>query len=339
MAIDHRSAAGNFGSLVAMRKQHFLQSEDGAVSATEVDAYRKKVEEFKADCEGPGVSVAIFGKIGSGAFVTTENASFLIEQRGIGFDWNEAQRLLHRAEAIADQASEWWPWEKPSDEDSRRQVKRREAKDLERRPHLDRAFGLMSAVLSAVSEEGRRLDEGEDDEVAKDVRSGNYKAGMQVIEEDIDRCEGLLYTAAQRNAQLTYTTGMLSGVSMLLIVCALIGGAFLATGTAAASGVALLAGGLGAVVSVMQRMTSGALKLDVHAGDSMLFRFGALRPAIGGILGLAVSALFAAGLLPAISVDPGAELAFYGGIGFLAGFNERFAQDMIATSGKALASR
>lgn len=336
MTIDHRSAAGDFGSLVSLRKQHFRAHPDGAVTAAEAETYRNRVNEFKSRCLGPGVRVAIFGNIGSGAFVTAEQATFLVEERSINFDWTAAQRLLHQAESISDQAAEWWPYEALDESANGRARKRREAKDKERRPHVDRAFDLMGAVLSAVNEENRRVMEkgGTSDE--RDVRSDNFKASMEVIEKDIRRAYELLDKAAQRHAQLTYTTGMLFGVGLLGIACAAIGASFYLTGTSADDGVALLAGGLGAVVSVMQQMTSRALRLDENAGSSMLFRFGALRPLIGAILGLAVAALFASGLLPAISVEPEQELPFYGAIGFLAGFSERFAQDMIANSGRPL---
>jgi hypothetical protein len=64
--------------------------------------------------------------------------------------------------------------------------------------------------------------------------------------------------------------------------------------------------------------------------------YGALRPVIGGIFGLALFVLFEGGLLPAIEVEEGSNLPFYAGVGFLAGFNERFAQDMLVGSGKPL---
>lgn len=336
MTLDHRSAVGDFQSLVSLRAQHFKASADGELSAADMDAYRQRVNKFKANCVGPGVRVAIFGRISSGAFVTAERASFLVQERSISFDWTEAQRLLHRADSVADQAAEWWPWEAVGTPERSRARKRREANDLERRPHVDRAYDLMTAVLSAVNQEHQRTSrqfaietpEGEE----SDVRSGNYRAGIKVIQEDIERAEALLDTAAQQRAQLTYTTGMLIGAAIVGLACLLIGAAFYLTETAAADGVALLAGSLGAVVSVLQRMTTGRLRLDEHAGSSMLFRFGALRPAIGGLLGLAVMAIVASGLISALVVPSGQELPFYAAVGFLAGFNERFAQDVIASS-------
>jgi hypothetical protein len=84
-----------------------------------------------------------------------------------------------------------------------------------------------------------------------------------------------------------------------------VGGLFFSlTATSAINGVALLAGGLGALVSVLQRMTSGRLQLGFHAGANILLIFGALRPLIGAILGMAVFVFLAGGLLPVISVEP-----------------------------------
>ena len=150
------------------------------------------------------------------------------------------------------------------------------------------------------------------------------------------RANVLLHEAAQRAAQGRYGTGMVFGVLALAAVCAIIGGIFAVAGIAAWNGVALLAGGLGALVSVLQRMTSGTLKLDVRATRQMLLWLGAMRPVVGGLFGMAVFAILEGGLLPAITIPAGSELAFFAGVGFLAGFNERFAQDMLASSGRGM---
>ena len=335
--MDHHTAAGEFQALISLRSEQLRQASNGQVSNEQEKVYRQHLVDFKNGCPGPGIRVAIFGGSGTGVFVTAERATFVVRQRQIQFDWTQAQRLLHRADAIADQAAEWWPPVEASSSESRRDRKRREESSQERRPHIDRAYDLMTAVLSAIDQENSRALRLRDNGEAVDVRSDAYTTTMTVIEAEIERAEELLDTAGQRQAQLSYTKGMLIGAVALGISCLLIGAAFYATGTAAANGVALLAGGLGALVSVLQRMTSGSLRLDVHAGNGMLFRFGALRPAIGAILGMAVFALLAGGLLPAVSAAPNQELAFYAGIGFLAGFNERFAQDMIADSEHRLA--
>lgn len=334
--MDHHTAVGEFQALVALRAKHLRKAPDGLVSRKQARNYSQRRIEFKNACPGPGVRIAIFGSTGSGAFVTAERASFMVHERLINFAWTDAQRLLHRADAIADQAAEWWP-RIENGKLPRQQRKQKEANDLERRPHIDRAYNVMTAILSAIAQESRRVSESKKSRDEKrDARSDAYRASMVVIEADLIRAEALLDAAAQRQAQLSYTKGMLLGATAIGLISLAVGVAFYLTDTPAADGVALLAGALGALVSVLQRMTSGSLRLDAHAGTGMLFRFGALRPVIGAILGMAVFAFLVGGLLPAISSAPNEELAFFAAVAFLAGFNERFAQDVIARSGKQL---
>jgi hypothetical protein len=49
--------------------------------------------------------------------------------------------------------------------------------------------------------------------------------------------------------------------------------------------------------------------------------------------------LFEGGILPEFEAADTEPLAFYGGVAFLAGFNERFAQDMLAGSQRQLTNR
>jgi hypothetical protein len=58
---------------------------------------------------------------------------------------------------------------------------------------------------------------------------------------------------------------------------------------------------------------------------------GAVRPFVGAAFGMALTALVLGGVLSFVEV-PRSELAFFAALGFLAGFNERFAQDMLAAS-------
>jgi hypothetical protein len=92
-----------------------------------------------------------------------------------------------------------------------------------------------------------------------------------------------------------------------------------------------MAGGVGAIVSVMNRMTSGSLILVAESGKAIIRLLGAIRPLLGGVLGLALYVLLSAGLVSfAATPEDGKEVLLAAGLGFLAGFSERFAQDMIA---------
>ena len=190
---------------------------------------------------------------------------------------------------------------------------------------------LTTQVLSAIEYENARyrtvLQQAPDTAYAP---SEHYVNELAIARGELDRARDLLEIGGQRDAQVTYGLGMTLGVAALVLLCALLGGAFLWLDAPAYYAVAVPAGGLGAVVSVLQRMTSGRLQLDVHAGREMLLAYGAVRPLIGAVFGTVAFVLIAGGLLPSITVSTDAPLAFYAGIGFLAGFNERFAQDMLA---------
>ncbi len=109
-------------------------------------------------------------------------------------------------------------------------------------------------------------------------------------------------------------------------------------GIKARYGVGVPAGGLGATVSVLTRMTSQRMRLNYETQPRLLSAYGALRPAIGAVFGMVVFALIAGGLVPALAVptDQGTLVSFYAVFGFLAGFNERFAQDMLAGAASVL---
>ncbi|HEX4556474.1 MAG TPA: hypothetical protein VH249_20965 [Xanthobacteraceae bacterium] len=140
--------------------------------------------------------------------------------------------------------------------------------------------------------------------------------------------------AAVRHAKFDYFLGMLIGAalcSVLVAVSALILTRHLSSPDATVRTLigCLTAGGVGAVVSVMSRMTFGELTLDHEAGRRILTMLGAFRPVIGMVLGAAMWVLAASGVLAVGPKDPAQLPFFYILIAFLAGFSERWAQDML----------
>ncbi|GIM89733.1 hypothetical protein [Paractinoplanes toevensis] len=93
----------------------------------------------------------------------------------------------------------------------------------------------------------------------------------------------------------------------------------------------LIGGGIGAMTSVMVRITRGQrLSVDVNQGGFVTFLAGMFRPVIGAVFGVAFYFLLEGGLIPIATDDNRAH--FYGGLSFIAGFTERWAQDMIVRS-------
>lgn len=135
--------------------------------------------------------------------------------------------------------------------------------------------------------------------------------------------------AANGQAQLIY----FGGIATVMLALAAIGTLWLSL-TWATPIAALIAGAIGAVVSVVQRINSGSFELDYDVGGPYIFFLGGLRPLIGGAFAVAISFAFDGGLLHApVAASETADhrrLALLV-ISFLAGFSERFAQDTLTS--------
>lgn len=98
---------------------------------------------------------------------------------------------------------------------------------------------------------------------------------------------------------------------------------------------ALLAGAIGAVVSVVARINSGRFDLEYDVGRVYPFFLGGLRPLMGGAFGLGLYFAVTSGLLDIIPVPAeGTNERFYAivVVSFVAGFSERWAKDTLAVA-------
>lgn len=152
----------------------------------------------------------------------------------------------------------------------------------------------------------------------------------------------------QRQARFEYLGGVALGLVLTLALFAGLGAlaavhwpnqiaapAFLA---------ATLAGSVGALVSVVQRMASGDLVLDYTAARWQKTLIGAARPLVGGIFAAVVQFALLGGLLTmqgsmSSAQNTPATFAFFALTGFAAGFSERFATDILERAGATLTSQ
>lgn len=237
------------------------------------------------------------------------------------FSWEPARDLLHRTDAIADRAELWF------------------STSEERIPHIERAGSLSTQVLAVVGREWRRR---------VDMRTPNDAPATETFRTEVAgllpyvrEAEDLLKLAATHRAQTEYLRGIGWGALALTVFSALGGAALYHFGLSAATAIALPTGGLGAVISVLQRLTTGSLELDFRAPTSRLRVFGLARPWVGGIFGMVLFALLQSGLAGVAAHVPasdGGQLAYYGMLGFIAGFNERFAQDAVSGTARTVGS-
>jgi hypothetical protein len=192
-------------------------------------------------------------------------------------------------------------------------------------------------VFSVVEEAFRMLDDDRDDEDRKCV---------EALRERLREAEEFMLRSAARRAQSHYLKGvLLGGVAIAAILASLTAVLEITGEMSQFRGTLLLvavAGAVGAAISVPMRMTSGSFRmnlptLNAEMKGTDLHLVGALRPMMGLVLALASYTVVLAGLVP--MKDGEGELkqaALYVTIGFLAGFTERFAQDMFVRSGNGL---
>jgi hypothetical protein len=143
--------------------------------------------------------------------------------------------------------------------------------------------------------------------------------------------EQYAYVAAMKSALIRYLTGIFVGA----VVVALCVYATVALSPALEVGspvaVCLACGGIGAMVSVMVRITNRRkVQVGIDQGRFVTVLSGAFRAIIGAVFGAVLFVLVAGGLLPIATPPAGEKLSlFFAGLAFLAGFSERWAQDTI----------
>jgi hypothetical protein len=174
-----------------------------------------------------------------------------------------------------------------------------------------------SHLLSLVDRRASHVDEaGNADALAEERKA-------------LDRAEEYYHDAANGQAQIVYFAGM----ALVAIAIAVVSSIWLTLDWATPVA-ALVAGALGAVVSVIQRINAGKFTLEYDVGRPYALFLGGLRPLIGGAFAVVISFAVNGGLLHLpISSDPSAsrKLALLA-VSFVAGFSERWAQDTLAAA-------
>jgi hypothetical protein len=192
-------------------------------------------------------------------------------------------------------------------------------------------FGIVGALLGAI------------DQPPHTGRTRSFSSNLRAVESlenQLEQARRYYDRSAQHQAQYEYFLGMLFGLVALLV-------AVVGLGVIAQSDLlkepllaAPLAGGAGALVSVMTRMTRGQLLVNYESGRRTIRLIGAMRPVIGALFGGALYLLLAGGLVT-IAQTPTNEtklLYFYTATAFLAGFSERWAQDVVAGAEGAISN-
>jgi hypothetical protein len=184
-------------------------------------------------------------------------------------------------------------------------------------------FGVIATLLGTLDQRQLDMVSGKTDKAF-----GSDPAEIATLERELAQAQAYYRQSAQRQAQLEYLLGMLTFLVLAAVVTAIV--AITAGALDTPAMLSVLGGATGAVVSVLSRMSGGSLKLTPESGKKTIRALGFMRPVIGATFG-AVIYLFLDGGIVDVLAPPttGSHLAFYAGLGFLSGFSERFAQDVI----------
>ena len=161
------------------------------------------------------------------------------------------------------------------------------------------------------------------------------------LERELDLIGASYEQAASREAQIVYLGGMLMGVLALCALAVPVG--LLLRGTDVPVDLTtffgcVIAGALGALISVVTRMSADKFHVRHEVGRGYVQRVAAFRPFIGGIFGVLVYLALAGDVVTGITVPPPTDMpkrfAFFLVFAFAAGFSERMVKEVLrSTSG------
>ena len=162
------------------------------------------------------------------------------------------------------------------------------------------------------------------------------KAFVEGQRKELQRIERFYNRAGNGQARILFFWGMVQGLAVLVLLTALaVGLTRLVDGLDGGSPhwgeiqlfvISVMAGALGALLSVLSRMASltGKFVLDHELGRKNVRWIGIYRPFVGGIFGMATFLLLASGILQTESPGADRDFAYYGILALFSGFFERF---------------
>ena len=190
-------------------------------------------------------------------------------------------------------------------------------------------FGAIVSLLGVLETQARNP---EDPGLAMERALVNFRR-------DLSGAARYYRRAAARTTQIFYFWGMIVGVIVIAALTTGIaflvdfllrhGGIEVAANTFALMITAVAAGGLGACISAMWRISSGTFTSDYEAGSTHARTIGGFRPFIGAVFGLGLYMALRAGFLPRFQADA-ADFYLAAMIAFVGGFSERLAPDVFA---------
>lgn len=206
---------------------------------------------------------------------------------------------------------------------------------------MDPVFNVIAFCLQSIDSLSQG-DPGGDNKTRTRLESAQQAEVQRVLEIERNRAETDFYKVLQRNALVRYFYGMLAGVALLVTIGIVL--SFIETGVFGLGNevfaVVVAAGSIGAFVSVLTRISSGRFSLSrgtlalqqAKRKAMMMWVLGAFRPVIGAVFATAFVIFQNSGLIPVQPAKDVTLATYYAGVAFIAGFSERWAQDMVVST-------
>jgi hypothetical protein len=267
-----------------------------------------------------GVQITIQEDVGVGIVLhsadqgdpTGNKLDFAVIRKTLRFDWSLTRGLFVEAQELA--------------EEGRRRLNADSCGDL-----LGVLYNIFSQIQATIGRENRLCRPDQDERTPPSPR---IEQDVEIIHRQLDAARRQFQDDVEREAQFKYAVGMALGAALMLAVCGALAGILASEHIRVVNAVGLAAGAIGACVSVLRRMAKGNLEINAQSGNGMIIAFGAVRPVIGGIFGFVLYLVIRAELISffTLPTNKGTALAYVSVFAFVAGFNERFFQDVLANA-------
>lgn len=315
---DEASTVAQAGSVAfpELVRAHY-EWEQSAQTNSELEArFRRKLEEFRA-LEGELESVYWATRRPSAVALTTRGDASRLHRVT---DWLVRERrvadLMHQSDTLAIKVSVV-------------------LRGPSRRIAMQWLYAFQSHLLGFLE---RTQGRGGEKEIAAFVASR---------EQELLQIEAYYARSGEKAARITYFWGMMFGVlcdgSLALALALLLWWrGWFGHGhelTMETFFICYVAGGLGAIISVLMRMGSDKFRVDYEIGQTTIIRLGSFRPFIGAVFGIAVYFLIRSDI-PRVTLptNPGKQFFFFAIVAFLAGFNERWTNVLFGQAERTIAA-
>jgi hypothetical protein len=204
-----------------------------------------------------------------------------------------------------------------------------------RRICMQRLIRIYKALISSLRIEYQRW-EGADIGEAPMPHAGHV-ADLTELRAELDGVRVTYCMVGSARGQARYIAGAALGAAVIVATAGVIAAVAADSDQTVWLG-SIAAGAIGALLSVLERLTRRSL--DIRFESDRILLGGVSRPVVGAISGIALFALVDSGIVPLdVPASAAARGLFFAAVAFLGGFSERFAKDVFGNAAGAVGGK